>query len=106
MCYSPEVKSELLAVPLSVIKKYTAESSQVTKALAVNLSRIIKADIYGAVTGLATPDPEAKQPVGTIFICVKHNRKIISIKKRFRGSPISIRNKAFVAMMEVIGKIL
>jgi len=35
-----------------LIKKYTAESQQVTDALAKNLSMLIKADVYGAITGL------------------------------------------------------
>ena len=106
VCYSPEVKKKLLRVPASSIARYSTESTQVTKALAKNLYHVIEADVHGAVTGLATPDPDARHPKGTVFICVKHKGKFISVKKLFRGTPIEIRNKAFYAMMELIDKII
>jgi PncC family amidohydrolase len=104
VCYAPAVKKKLLDVPGKMIRKYSAESMQVTRKLAKNLSKLIDADLYAAVTGLATDDPEALHPAGTIFLCVYDGKKQHCEKKHFRGSPLVIRKKACHAMFELIAR--
>lgn len=104
VCYHPKVKTDLLSVPKKLIKKYSAESAQVTKELARNLSDLIKADYYGAVTGLAVHDPRAKHPTGTIFLSLYDGKNYFHEKKLFRGPPLTIRKKACFAMFELIAK--
>lgn len=104
VCYSPEVKKELMQIPEKTIKKYTCESMQVTKLLASNLQKLIKADIYAALTGLASPGgSETKEkPVGTVFFCVRHKQKTYTERKIFRGSPLEIRTKACMELYAMI----
>jgi nicotinamide-nucleotide amidase len=104
ICYSPSVKTNLVGVAENTIKKYSAESEQVTDALAIKLRRVLKADIYAAITGLAAPGgSETKEkPVGTTFLSVYHNKKVYSKRKLFRGSPLEIRKKACDALYELI----
>lgn len=102
VCYHPEVKACLLDVPKKLIKKYSAESAQVTKSLAKNLADKIDADYYGAVTGLAAEDPGAKHPTGTVFLCVYDGKKFFQRKKLFRGSPLEIRKKASLELLKLI----
>lgn len=104
VCYHPKVKTRLLAVSKKLIKKHSAESVEVTKMLARNLSDKIKADFYGAVTGVAVSDPKTKHPAGTIFLCVYDGEKFHQEGKFFRGSPLTIRKKACFAMFELIAK--
>src|SRR6476659_3252169 len=54
VCYHENVKKECLKVPDSLIKKFTAESQEVTDALAKKLQSVIEADVYAAITGLAS----------------------------------------------------
>jgi nicotinamide-nucleotide amidase len=106
VCYTPEVKTGLLDVPEKMIEKYTSESMEVTEALARNLSRVIKADIYAAITGLASPGgSETKdKPVGTVFFCIRYRKKLFKEKKLFRGTPLEIRKKACDALYDLILK--
>src|SRR5688500_3004153 len=69
VCYSKNVKTDLLKVNKKLIDKYSLESQQVTDALALNLSKIIHADVYAAITGLAAPggSESVSKPVGTVF---------------------------------------
>src|SRR4249919_1331440 len=69
VCYNTDVKKELLKVPASMIDKYSAESKQVTKKLALSLKRLISADVYASITGLASAGGSEKpwKPVGTVF---------------------------------------
>src|ERR1044071_6066744 len=54
VCYDEDVKKKCLRIPNSLIKKFTAESQEVTDALSKNLQSIIEADVHAAITGLAT----------------------------------------------------
>jgi nicotinamide-nucleotide amidase len=100
VCYDAAVKTGLLNVPAQMIKKYTAESPQVTDNLAKHLTKKMRADISAAITGLAAPGgSESKQkPIGSVFISVFVNGKIFREKKKFNGSPREIKNKACSAL--------
>jgi nicotinamide-nucleotide amidase len=96
VCYREEAKIQLLEVKNSLIRKYSCESDEVTKAMVQGLRKKIKADVYLAVTGLASDGgSETKgKPVGTTFFCMFYKGKFYPEKKIFRGSPLEIRKKA------------
>jgi nicotinamide-nucleotide amidase len=104
VCYDESVKTGLLKVPATLIKKYSAESQEVTDALAKKLKRLIKADIYASITGLAAEGgSETKEkPVGTVFYSVIIRGKLSRMKKRFYGTPLSIRKKSADAFFTFI----
>lgn len=106
VCYTPEVKHALLNVPKSVMDEFTCESTEVTETLAKNLSRLIKADIHAAITGLASKggSETKKKPVGTVFFCIKYKNKIFKYKKLFRGSPTEVKEKACLQLFKFILK--
>ena len=96
ICYNEKVKTDLLKVDAELIKKFTAESQEVTDAMAQNLPQLIKADIYVAITGLnadgGSETPE--KPVGTVFFSLLINGKLVQRRKLFNGSPMEIKKKA------------
>jgi nicotinamide-nucleotide amidase len=104
VCYSPEVKMDLLKVNKKTIDKYTCESMEVTEELTSNLSKLIKCDVSAALTGLASEGgSETKnKPVGTVFFCMKYKNKIYKERKLFRGSPLEIRKKACLELYDFI----
>ncbi len=104
VCYSPLVKISVLKVTQEQIDKHSCESREVTKALAINLSHIIKADVYAAITGLASAggSETAEKPVGTVFFCIKKGKRIYHQKRRFYGSPMTIHKKACSALYKFI----
>lgn len=106
ICYTPEVKNQLLRIPKTTIEKHTCESTQVTEALAKNLSKLIKADIHAAITGLASKGgSETKEkPVGTVFFCITYKNKVFRYKKLFRGSPTEVKEKACLQLYKFILK--
>lgn len=96
VCYHEEAKTCLLNVNPRLIKKYTAESQQTTDAMAKKLSGLMKADVYAAITGLASEgaSESKRKPVGTVFFAVIVKKKLHSTKKKFNGTPSEIRKKA------------
>jgi nicotinamide-nucleotide amidase len=106
VCYSSEVKRSLFGVSKKMLRKHTAESPQVTRKLAKNLSKVIPADIQAAITGLASADgsESKKKPVGTVFFCIVLKRKTINERHVFRGTPLQVRKKAVKMLFDLIEK--
>jgi nicotinamide-nucleotide amidase len=104
VCYVPEVKTSLMHIPKKMIERYSCESLPVTIKLAKNIRRHIKADVYAAVTGLASPGgSESKnKPVGTVFFCVIYKNKVYRLRKLFKGTPLKIRKKSCRSLYEFI----
>jgi nicotinamide-nucleotide amidase len=108
VCYDQKIKIKLFKVKKVLLDKYTAESQQVTDALAVNLKKLITADIHAAITGLASPGgSETKiKPVGTVFFAFTFRNKLFKAKRKFNGSPLEIRKKAVELFFEIINRSL
>jgi nicotinamide-nucleotide amidase len=104
VCYDASVKTGLFGISQRMVDRYTSESMEVTSALAKNLSRLIKADIHAAITGLAAAggSETAEKPVGTVFFCMKYKGNLYKHKSRFYGSPSEIRLKACMEMYQFI----
>lgn len=104
ICYNEQVKMDLLNIKPSLIKKFTAESQQVTDALSKNLSLLIDADIYAAITGLSAPGAsETKsKPVGTVFFSILYQGKLTKEKNFFDGSPLEIKKAACKRLYRLI----
>jgi len=71
VAYWNEIKQELLAVPVDVLRLKGAVSAECAKAMAEGVRETFKSDIALSTTGIAGPDggtPE--KPVGTVWIGV------------------------------------
>jgi nicotinamide-nucleotide amidase len=104
VCYNGEVKTNLLKIPKKLIEKYSPESQQVTDAMAKSLKRLIPADVYAAITGLASDggsETKAK-PVGTVFFSVFYRNKLFRQRKRFKGNALEIKKKTCNAFYSFI----
>jgi nicotinamide-nucleotide amidase len=89
VCYDANVKVSVLGVDEDLIDKFTAESAEVTKAMADNLPKLFDSSIYAAVTGLASPGGSEtdEKPVGTMFLHVKLPDGQIATCQTFEGTP-------------------
>ncbi len=89
VCYDACIKEDILKIPADFIKKYTPESAEVTREMALRLKELIKADIYIANTGLTTPggSESPDKPVGTMFVHVLIGDSSLSVRKVFEGPP-------------------
>jgi nicotinamide-nucleotide amidase len=108
ICYTPEVKRTLLGIPKKTIDQYTCESEQVTEGLISGLEKLIEADIYVAVTGLASEggSDTPQKPVGTIFVAIKYQNFIHNYRSVFKGSPLRIKEAAVASLYKRIMTIL
>ncbi|HET7734069.1 MAG TPA: competence/damage-inducible protein A [Paludibacter sp.] len=84
VAYSNEVKANVLQVSSEDLEKHGAVSQIVVEQMAVGVRKLLKADVVIATSGIAGPTGgTAEKPVGTVWIAVCSDDKIISKEYRF-----------------------
>lgn len=89
VAYHPEVKFELLAVPEGPVVTRRA-----ALAMAVGVRSLLGADIGLGITGVAGPEEEEGQPVGTVYVAVSHTAGDQAARLCLDGEPYQIRRGA------------
>ena len=86
VCYSNEIKQNILGVDSSILEKYGAVSQPAVESMATGTRKIFNADCVIAISGIAGPGggtPE--KPVGTVWIAVAYKGLNQSKKFQFSG---------------------
>ena len=68
--YATELKHRLLGVDATLLDQRGAVDPQVAGQMAAGVRKVLGADWGIATTGVAGPDPQDGQPVGTVFVAV------------------------------------
>ena len=101
--YSNQAKSDMLAVPASIIDDYGAVSEAVATAMASGALRHSEADIAIAVTGVAGPGGGSEEkPVGTVWIAIASRKQSQAIKCLFAGDREAIRLATLLCAIEEV----
>lgn len=108
VCYNESTKCHVLNIPKQFIDKYTAESAEVTRAMAENTTTLFKADIIAAITGLASPggSETPEKPVGTMFIHVLSPFGYVSHRELFIGEPEDVVSQTITRTCDLILDVL
>ncbi|MDF3302602.1 CinA family protein [Streptomyces tropicalis] len=73
--YATELKHELLGVDTTLLAERGAVDAQVAAQMAAGVRKALGADWGLATTGVAGPDPQDGQPVGTVYVAVDGPRE-------------------------------
>lgn len=77
--YSDEIKSSILSVSKETIEAHTSYSLEVVEAMCRGLMRLVNADVYVGISGVAGPSGETKQhPIGTVYVCVIYHGEVVT----------------------------
>ncbi|MBB6121951.1 nicotinamide-nucleotide amidohydrolase family protein [Nocardiopsis algeriensis] len=68
--YATDTKASLLGVPRDLLADSGAVHPDVAEHMALGVRRLLGADYGVAVTGVAGPEPQDGQPVGTVYAAV------------------------------------
>jgi PncC family amidohydrolase len=68
--YATGLKTVLLGVPAALLDSHGAVHPDVARAMADGVASRLGATVGAATTGVAGPDPQDGQPVGTVYIAV------------------------------------
>ncbi|MEU5598780.1 CinA family protein [Streptomyces sp. NPDC020298] len=69
--YATDLKQALLGVDATLLAERGAVDAQVAAQMAAGVCNALGADWGLATTGVAGPDPQDGQPVGTVFVAVE-----------------------------------
>jgi len=106
--YSKESKCAAVGVPVALIKKHTAVSAEVAKAMAMGGVERSPADIAVAVTGVAGPDPgEDGNPVGLVFIsAATRDGRMLEERLTLSGDKAAICTAAMIAALRLAERLM
>lgn len=68
VAYANDVKADVLGVDLRLLAERGAVDPTVALAMALGVSRLTRADVGLATTGVAGPDPQDGRAPGTVFV--------------------------------------
>ncbi|HUR77186.1 MAG TPA: competence/damage-inducible protein A [Acidimicrobiales bacterium] len=95
--YASDVKFSLLGVPEGPVV-----SADAAKAMAVGATKVLGSDVGLAVTGVAGPDEQDGQPVGTVFYGIARNDSVEAIHVRLPGDRERVRQFAAISLMDAL----
>ncbi len=83
--YSDKTKAELLGIDPEIIAEKGAVSAEVAELMAKNVRKLLNSDIGISTTGIAGPETDGKNEVGTVFIALATAEKVV-VKKMKLGA--------------------
>ncbi|OOC16642.1 damage-inducible protein CinA [Helicobacter pylori] len=108
VCYSEEVKRELLKVNATTLKVFGVYSEECVKEMLSGVFLNFKADLALAISGVAGPNGGSKaNPVGTIYIGAQRLGSQAFIDRCFfEGDRESIQNKSVEHALNMLARML
>lgn len=100
--YATELKHRVLGVDAALLAAEGAVNAQVAVEMAAGVRRLTGASWGIATTGVAGPDPQDGQPVGTVFIAVAGPAGRKSARLRLNGSRAEIRRESARTVLELL----
>jgi nicotinamide-nucleotide amidase len=98
--YATDLKAELAGVALSLLKSRGAVDPDVASALATGARERLAATWGLGLTGVAGPEPQDGQPVGTVFVGVAGPHGVDGVRPLvLTGNRAEIRAAAVVAAL-------
>ncbi|MBW5486346.1 CinA family protein [Streptomyces bambusae] len=100
--YATELKQSLLGVDGALLAAHGAVNAQVAAEMADGVRRALGASWGIATTGVAGPDPQDGQPVGTVFVAVAGPDIRKTSRLRLNGSRGEIRRESVRNVLELL----
>lgn len=100
--YATELKHQLLGVDAELLAAQGAVNAQVAEEMAAGVRRVLGASWGIATTGVAGPDPQDGQPVGTVFVAVAGPRCRKTARLRLNGSRSEIRRESARTVLKLL----
>jgi nicotinamide-nucleotide amidase len=108
--YATELKRDVLGVDGTLLERRGAVDPQVAGQLAAGVRKVLGADWGIATTGVAGPEPQDGQPVGTVFVAVdgpvesafgeRDGEKVAAL--RLNGSRAEIRKESVRSVLALL----
>ncbi len=102
--YATELKGTVLGVDTGLLAAKGAVDPQVAAEMAEGVRRLMGADYGVATTGVAGPEPQDGQPVGTVHLAVAGPEGLSLSSLRLSAGRATIRRRTVAAALELLGE--
>ncbi len=103
VAYANEIKENILDVNADDLEKYGAVSEEIVLQMADNVRKLYNTDYALAVSGIAGPDGGTEEkPVGTVWIALASNNKVVAKKFLFGGERVRIIDWAYQSALNIL----
>lgn len=100
--YATALKTSLLGVPQAVVDDHGVISAPCAAAMADGVRRVTGATYAVSTTGVAGPDEQEDQPVGTVFVGVSAPTGTVVTSLRLSGDREAIRRATCAAALDAL----
>ncbi|MGW4219845.1 CinA family protein [Streptomyces bacillaris] len=101
--YATALKGEVLGVDGTLLAERGAVDPEVARQMAAGVRRVLGADWGIATTGVAGPEPQDGQPVGTVYVAVAGPSGVEKVSAlRLNGSRADIRKESVGSVLELL----
>ena len=97
--YATAVKVEVLGVPEELVAEHGVISAECAEAMALGVRRLLGADLAVSTTGVAGPDRQEDQPVGTAFVGVAGPHGTSVVPLQLHGDRVAIQQQVVDAAL-------
>jgi nicotinamide-nucleotide amidase len=105
--YATELKRDLLRVEPGLLRERGAVDGEVARQMAAGVRGVLGADWGISTTGVAGPEPQDGQPVGTVFVAVAGPGGVQKVAAlRLNGSRSDIRRESVRGVFELLAESL
>ncbi|MFD8596475.1 CinA family protein [Kitasatospora sp. NPDC059646] len=100
--YATDLKASVLGVDEGLLDVYGPVHPVVARQMAEGVRRLLGADWALATTGVAGPDPQDGQPVGTVYVGLAGERGTEALPLRLSGGRDTIRQRSVEAALDLL----
>lgn len=101
--YATELKHGLLGVDAALLAERGAVDGEVARGMAAGVRALLAADWGVATTGVAGPEPQDGQPVGTVHVAVAGPDGATTARRlSLEGDRAKIRNESVQAVLQLL----
>lgn len=105
VAYATDLKAELLGVDAALLARRGAVDPDVAEHMASGVRARLNATYGVSTTGVAGPDPQDGQPVGTVYIAVSSPARTSHTRVHLEGDRQRIRTSAVVEAIEFLARV-
>ncbi|MFE2944969.1 CinA family protein [Streptomyces sp. NPDC059255] len=101
--YATDLKRDVLGVDSALLDERGAVDPEVARQMAAGVRRVLGADWGVATTGVAGPDPQDGQPVGTVYVAVAGPEGVGKVAAlRLNGDRADIRKESVRSVLGLL----
>ena len=106
VAYATELKAAVLGVDAGLLARGGAVQPEVAEQMARGVRGVLGVDVGVATTGVAGPDPQDGQPVGTVFVAVADGDRVLVRRLALAGDRAAVRAGSVTGALGLVGELL